>query len=392
MKWIALIVLAASLRGEDWPKFLGPRRDGTYQGEIAKSWPKEGPARSWEIAVGQGFAGPVVVGEKLFLFHRVGSEERLERFEAESGKSVWVNGYPATYRDDFGFDPGPRGTPAVADGRVFAYGADGVISAVDAESGKTLWRLDAKKDFDSKKGWFGRAPSPLVSGDLVLLQVGPVVALEVASGKVRWKTEDAEASYSSPALVGKTAFFLTRSELWSLEVGSGKLNWKYPFAPNMDASVLGATPLVSGEHLFVTGSYGAGAAVLRLTNGKEIWKSNDALSSHYATPVLREGFLYGFDGRQESRPAFVCVDFKTGKTKWRRDGFGAGTVTLVGDRLVIMLESGEIVLAAAAPDGYKEFHRAQILGNGVRAYPALADGFFYARSKDKLVRVNLKNE
>jgi outer membrane protein assembly factor BamB len=180
--------------------------------------------------------------------------------------------------------------------------------------------------------------------------------------------------------------------LWSLDTASGKANWKYSFAPNIDASVLGATPLVSGEHLFVTASYGAGAAVLRLSNGKEVWKSQEALSSHYATPVLRDGFVYGFDGRQESRPAFVCVDFKTGKSKWRKESYGAGTVTLAGDKLVIMMETGEIVLAAAAPDGYKEFHRAQILGNGVRAYPALADGFFYARSKDKLVRVNLKNE
>lgn len=389
--WVALLLSAATLCAEDWPQFLGPRRDGTYQGEIAKTWPKEGPVRSWEISVGNGFAGPVVVGEGVFLFHRVGDEEKLERFDAKTGKSVWVNGYPATYVDDFRFDPGPRATPAVAEGRVFAYGADGIISAVDAESGKTLWQVDAKKEFGSKKGWFGRAPSPIVSGDLVLLQVGPVVALETMTGKVRWKTEDDEASYSSPALAGKAALFLTRRELWSVDLGSGKVNWKYPFAPNIDASVIGATPLVSSEHLFITGSYGAGAAVLRLTNGKEVWKSNE-LSSHYATPVLRDGFLYGFDGRQEQRPAFVCVDWKTGKSKWRKESFGAGTVTLVGDRLLIMLETGELVLAAAAPEGYKEFHRAQILGNGVRAYPALADGFFYARSKDKLARVNLKNE
>jgi outer membrane protein assembly factor BamB len=392
MRWIALLLSAATLCAEDWPQFLGARRDGSYVGPVASQWPKEGPARSWETSVGQGFAGPVVVGNAVFLFHRQGSEEKLERFNAATRKSVWTNGYPATYRDDFGFDPGPRATPAVAEGRAFTYGADGIISAVDAESGKTLWRVDAKREFASKKGFFGRACSPLVFEDLVLIEVGGIVALEVASGKLRWKTAAAEAGYSSPTLDGKNALFLTRQELVSLEAGSGKLNWKYPFAPEIDASVTAATPLVSGDLIFISASYGAGAAALRLENGKpkEIWKADDALSNHYATGVHRDGFLFGFDGRQEQRPAFVCVDWKTGKSKWRKESFGAGTVTLVGDRLLILLDTGELVLAEASPASYKESQRAQVLGSGVRAYPALADGFFYARSKDKLVRLDLR--
>jgi outer membrane protein assembly factor BamB len=396
-----LLVFTISAWAEDWPQILGPRRDGTYVGAIASTWPKEGPNRVWEIAVGEGFAGPAVADGKVFLFQRKGEEEKLECLDAANGKSIWSNGYAATYRDDFGFDPGPRAVPTVANGKVFTYGPDGVISAVNVADGKTVWRIDGKKEFGSQKGFFGRASSPLVFGDLVLLNVGGesgagVVALHVATGKLRWKASDDEASYSSPTLGvfdGKTnALFLTRSELISIDPENGKVFFKYPFTPRISASVSAATPLVDGTMIFISASYGTGATVLRVEQGKavKVWAADSVLSNHYATSVHRNGLLFGFDGRQEEKAAFVCVDWKTGKSKWRKEHFGAGTVLLAGDRLLILLETGELILAEAGGDTYKELQRAQVLGSGVRAYPALADGFIYARSKDKLVKLDLR--
>jgi outer membrane protein assembly factor BamB len=397
--FIALFV-AISVGAEDWPQFLGARRDGSYSGEIANTWPKEGPQRTWQKDVGAGFAGPCVAQGKVYIFHRVGDEEKLDCLDANTGDTLWSTGYPATYRDGFGFDPGPRAVPAVADGRVFTYGADGIISATGVRTGAKLWRIDAKKEFASKKGWFGRAPSPIVVGDLVLLNVGGdgsgIIALDVANGKLRWKASSDEASYSSPTLAvfdGKTnALFVTRHEFISLDPATGKTLFQYPFGPTEDASVTAATPLVNGNLIFLSACYGAGSTSLRVENGKptKVWASDEAMLNHYATCVHHGDLLFGFDGRQEQRPAFACIDWKTGKTLWRKPGFGAGTVLIAGQRLIILLETGELVLAEAVGDAYKELQRAQVIGSGARAYPAIADGFLYARDKNKLVRLDLR--
>lgn len=397
---VAGLAFMLSAIGEDWPQFLGPRRDGSYTAVISSAWPKEGPTRAWQKDVGAGFAGPAVAQGKVFVFHRNANEEKLDCLDANTGELIWSSGYPATYRDGFGFDPGPRAVPTVADGRVFTYGADGIISAMDVRTGAKLWRIDAKEQFGSKKGWFGRASSPMVVGDLVLLNVGGegagIVALDVASGKLRWKASDDEASYSSPTLAsidGKTnALFLTRHEFLCLDPASGKILFKYPFGPTEDASVTAATPLVEGGTVFLSACYGAGSTALRIERGKpqKIWASDTAMLNHYATCVHRGNLLFGFDGRQEQGAAFACVDLKTGKTLWQKTRFGAGTVTIAGDKLLILLETGELVLAKASGDDYKELQRAQVMGSGVRAYPALADGFLYARSKDKLVRLDLR--
>jgi outer membrane protein assembly factor BamB len=387
-------------RAEDWPQFLGPRRDGSYSGEISSAWPKDGPARTWQKDVGPGFAGPAVTQGKVFIFYRSDNEEKLDCLDAATGNSAWSNGYPATYRDDFGFDPGPRAVPAIAEGRIFTYGADGIISAVGVRTGALLWRIDAKKEFMSAKGFFGRACSPMVFGDLLLLNVGgdgaSIVALDVASGKLRWKASDDEASYSSPALAvfdGKTnALFLTRHQFVALDPANGKIFFQYPFGPTERSSVTAATPLVNGDLVFLSGCYGAGSTALRIQKEKptKVWASEEAMLNHYATCVHRDNLLFGFDGRQEQRPAFACIDWNTGKQLWRKDGFGAGAVAMAGDRLLILLETGELVLAEATGAEYKELQRAQVVGSGGRAYPALADGFCYARGKDKLVRLDLR--
>ena len=397
--WFLLIWATLSCGAEDWPQFLGPRRDGSYAGKIAREWPREGPARNWQVDVGAGFAGPAVADGKVFIFHRASGQERLDCLEAATGKTIWSNGSPARYRDDFGFDPGPRAVPAVAEGRVFTYGADGIVSAVDADSGATLWRVDAKREFSSPKGFFGRASSPLVFGELVLLNVGGrdsgIVALEAATGKLRWKAGPPAASYSSPTVAvfdGRTnALFLTRDRFVGLDPLSGEIFFEYPFGPRERSSVTAATPLVDGDWVFLSACYGAGSTALKMKSGKpvKVWASDDAMLNHYATCVHRNGLLFGFDGRQEQTPAFACADWRNGKILWRNDDFGAGSVLIAGELLIVLLETGELILAEATGAQFRELQRAQVLGSDTRAHPAVAGGYLYARDQNKLARFKL---
>lgn len=389
---------------QDWPQFLGPTRDGVYHGtNLAASWPKEGPPLLWQKTVGPGFSGAVVASGKLILFHQVGAKEVVECLDAKNGKALWSFDYPSSYQDSYGRGEGPRATPAIADGRVYTFGAEGALHCLDFESGKKLWSIDARNRFKAGTGFFGIVCSPLVEGAAVLLNVGgkdgaSIVAFDKVSGKVLWTASDDEASYSSPVaatIKGKRyVFFLIRNQLTALDPISGKVFFEFPWRPQIQASVSAATPLIIGDLIFISASYGAGAATLRFKESgpEKIWGADGVLSNHYATSVHHNGFLYGFDGRQEQGCNLRCVELETGKMRWSEDGFGAGTLMLAGDQLLILTEKGELVRAPATPLQFKPSARAQILPFQARAYPALANGLLYARSKDKLVCVDLTKQ
>ena len=190
----------------------------------------------------------------------------------------------------------------------------------------------------------------------------------------------------------RSAIFLTRGNLVGLDPATGRVQFQRPWRARAAASVNVATPLVIGDLLFVSAEYGPGAGVMRLDGSTltDLWTSDDVLSNHYATSVYRDGYLYGFHGRQEFGPSFRAVEFRTGKVRWSQDQFRAGSVTLAGDRLLIIRESGELVLAAASPDAFRPIARAQILPATVRAFPALADGFLYVRNDNTLVCLDLR--
>ncbi|HEU0010509.1 MAG TPA: PQQ-binding-like beta-propeller repeat protein [Verrucomicrobiae bacterium] len=393
---------STSVAGADWPQLLGATRNGVYAApDLADSWPKEGPSVLWQKKVGQGFSGPVVATGKLVLFHRQGDKEVVECLDASDGRPFWRFDYASAYKDDFGFDEGPRATPTIAKSNVFTFGAEGVLNCLDLATGKRVWSVDAKKAFRARKGFFGIACSPLVQGDALIINVGGsdgagIVGFDHASGKVLWKTTDDEASYSSPTgatLDGKPcALVLTRNGLVGVDPLLGKVRFQFPFRPPMQASVTAATPLVIDDLLFISASYGTGAALLQVKGDgvEKRWAADNILSNHYATAVHQDGFLYGFDGRQEEGCNLRCVELRTGKVRWSQDRFGAGTIMLAGSRLLILTEKGELICAPATPTGFKPTARAQILSFQVRAYPALADGLFYARSKDTLVCVDLR--
>ena len=367
---------------------MGPSRDGVYTGGLVS---EAAPELVWKMDVGQGFSAPVVKGGRLILFHRLDNRERVDAVDAGTGELLWSYDYATAYRDDFGFDEGPRATPTVAGGRVFTFGAQGVLHALDFETGKKIWSVDTRARFGVRKGWFGAASSSLVVEDKLLHNVGSrdgagIVAFDTATGKVLWQATDDEVSYSSPTRAGSDGVFFTRSGLVLLELDSGVVRYEKRWRSRSNASVNGATPLVIDDIIFISASYGTGATVLRMSDEglEELWSSDDALSNHYATAVHRDGVLYGFHGRQEYGQAFRAIDLKSGKVHWSVDRFMAGTVTLSGDRLVIVRESGELVIAEASPEAFRVLGRAELLPGVIRAYPALANGHLYVRNERTL--------
>jgi len=391
------IVSGVSVFAHDWPQFLGPQRNGVYSGPpLASSWPAGGPRKVWRKPVGQGFAGPVVAGNRLILFHRVGDEEVVEALDARTGNAQWRYAYATAYRDDFGFDEGPRAVPVIAQGRVYTFGAEGHLHAIDLATGQRLWSVDTARRFQVRKGYFGAAGSPLVEDGRVIANVGGedggkdagVVAFKADTGEVLWRATNHQASYSSPvgATFGgrRTAVFFTRQGLLGLDPANGATRFERTWRSRSAASVNAASPVIVGDRIFISATYETGAALFRVEGNAltEIWSSDESMSNHYATSVVYNGVLYGFHGRQEFTPSLRAVALETGVVRWSQDRFKAGTVTLAGDKLLILRETGELMLAPAVPDAFRPMAQAQILPATVRALPALADGFLYARNSD----------
>lgn len=392
---------AATANAADWPQFLGPHRDGTSaETNLAAVWPADGPPVVWKAPVGRGFGGPVLAEGRVILHHRRDDAEVIEAFAVADGKPLWKHAYPATYRDDFGFDDGPRATPTVVSNRVFAFGAAGVLTCVDAATGARRWQADCAKELGADKGFFGFACSPLVMDGAVLVNVGGrdgagIAAHDADSGRLRWKATDDAAGYAAPVaaeLGGKpAAVFFTRAGLAVLDPADGTVRGTFPWRSREHASVNAAAPIVAGGRIFLTASYDTGAVLLDWREGRPrpVWQGDDILSAHYGSPVRRGEFLFGFDGRQERGARLRCVEWATGRVRWTQEGLGAGAVLVAGDRLLVLSERGELILAPASPAGFQPAARAQILGSDTRAMPALADGVLYARDKRQLVAVRL---
>jgi len=389
----------------DWPQFLGPTRNGVYRGPaLLETWPAGGPKVVWRKDVGEGFSGPVVAQGHVILFHRMNNREIVEALDPLKGTPQWKYDYPTAYRDDFGFDEGPRAVPVVADGIVYTLGAEGQFNALELATGKRIWGEDTRARFKVAKGFFGTGGSPLVEGGKVIANIGGadggIVAFDAKTGKVLWTATTDEASYSSGVMANiagrRTAVFLTRSNLVGLDPATGKVQFQKRWRALQAASVNAATPLVindpAGDLIFVSAEYGPGAGVFKVegANLTPLWTNDETLTNHYATSIYRDGFLYGFHGRQEFGQTLRAVEFKTGKVRWSQERFLAGSMILAGDRLLIMRETGELVLAPASPDAFRPLARAMVLPAVVRALPALADGRLYVRNEKTLVCLDLR--
>ena len=387
----------------DWPQFLGPHRNGTTQNEsIPFEFADGEPEIEWEHSIGNGFSGPVVSNGHVVISHRKGNRAVTDALNIEDGKPVWAYEYETDYVDNFGFDNGPRAVPLIHSKSVFIFGAEGMLHSLDAKSGELIWKRNLRKELGSSKGFFGRACSPIIIGNTLIIQAGGkgcgIIGLDPAKGTLKWKATDHEAGYASPiaSKIGnqEIAILFTRTGFLCIEAISGKILIEKAHRATMHASVNAASPvLIKPDEVFLSACYGVGASVWKINpeNRKinKLWELKNQLDSHYATPVQFEGHLIGYHGRQETGTEIRCIESSTGKVKWSSGRIPAGSITLANKTLIILTERGEMILAPANTDKFKPSARGQVLGAETRAMPALSNGRFFARDKKKLVSIKL---
>lgn len=398
---LVAVLLAGSIQAADWPQFLGPTRNGqSSETGLLQTLPQKGPVVLWKKEAGDGYSSPVVFGDQLFLFHRVGDKDVLDCLDAGSGKSKWTFSYETSYSDPLGKGNGPRSTPLVHDKYVYILAADGRLHCVDRAEGKKVWLKALHEDYRVPRNFFGVGTSPILEGENLILNVGGkghgIVALNKDTGKEVWKALDDDASYASPVVAtldGKRqVVFLTRKGLAILDPVDGSVRHTHAWHSRNPNSVNAATPLVVGDELFISSCYETGGTVLKVTKDKleTLWANDESLSLHFSSPVYHDGYLYGFHGRQEEGNEFRCVEWKTGKVKWTHEGLGCGSLIVADGQLIVMSERGDLILVEPTPKEYREKARASVLNGVVRAQMALANGKLYGRDGKKLVCWNFK--
>ena len=321
----------------DWVRVLGPEGRGVSpETGLLETWGADGPPLVWELAAGEGYSAPAVQGERLVYFHRVGDEEVVECLRAETGERFWAFRYPTDYRDSYGYSSGPRCSPLIDAERVYTYGVQGLLHCLELGTGEPLWKRDLTTEFEVPQDFFGVSSTPLVYGDLLIVHVGApggptVVGLDKHTGELRWEAgSNWRAGYSTP-VVGEVhgedrCFVFSGGKsrppsggLIGLDPSTGEVDFLYPLRSRSYESVNAACPVLVGDRVFVSASYDTGGALLDLKEdgGYEVAWTSDVLGAHFNTPIHRDGYLYGFDGRNEPDAALVCQELETGAEVWR---------------------------------------------------------------------------
>lgn len=385
----------------EWPQILGSSRNGVAVDSKQIGWNGK-PKVVWQIEVGDGFAGPVISNDELILFHRpLGIRGKLivQKFNVDSGKSIWKTELRSRYRGKMDGDTGPKATPVIQDGFIYCHGPDGELACLDFASGKTKWEVNTRKLFNAPTGYFGCGSSPIVVDGKLLLNVGgkegaAVVAFDASSGEVVWKSVDDTASYSSPIVVehdGKQmAIFLTRTKFVGLDVATGDVQFSNSFGVRGPTAV-GAMPVAFGSKIFANAAYNVGAMVIDLENlegqGGEIapdWANKKAFASHYGTPVFFEGHFYGTSGREDMRDgSFRCIDAATGDIKWDEPSFPVAHTLRIGKQLLALDHKGKLSLIEAMPGKFSVTSAAKVFDGETRAIPAYSNGRLFFRSNAK---------
>jgi outer membrane protein assembly factor BamB len=409
--------------GEDWPCFLGPRHDSTSAEKgLIVPWPKEGPRIVWEKEIGIGYSMPVVARGRLFLFDRIRNRCRLRALNAESSETLWTYEYLTDYRDQYGYNGGPRSSPVVDGDRVYCFGPEGMLHCVRVRDGKLVWKLDTAAQYGVVQNFFGVGASPIVEGDLLIVPVGGspagsrdtafdelkgngsgVVAFDKYTGKEKWKATDELASYASPVVktIGKRrwCFVFARGGLVGLDPATGKVDFTHPWRANLLESVNAANPVVIGDRVLITECYQLGSALLEVQPGgvKEVWTDkargrNKALSCHWNTPIVVDGHAYGSSGRNKGDAELRCIELATGKVKWTEPGLTRCQLLKVEDYLICLGETGTLDLLKINSAKYEKISSVVLKKDGKElleepawAAPILSHGLMWVRGDGRLV-------
>jgi outer membrane protein assembly factor BamB len=378
-----MLALALQATGADWPEWRGPNRNGVSNEKgWSTAWPKDGPKELWKGSVGTGFSSFTVSDGRLFTMGHDQGTDTVYALDAAKGSVLWKHSYPASLDPNL-YEGGPNATPTIHGGRVYTLGKQGQLFCFEAASGKIVWQKNLISDFGLKKPEWGFSSSPLIEGELILLNAGGAgTALKLKTGEQVW-TSPGAAAYPTPYpfnLEGgqRAAIFLTRDDLVTVGVRDGKVLWKTPWKTKYDMGVPDAAAY--GNKLFVSSWGEAGALIeFRGTEGHILWRNKD-MWQHVASPVVLGDYAYGFHGDASKGKELKCLDLRDGKIKWTQGDLPNGALMAADGKLIILTGQGELIIAEGSPAGFRPLARAQVLTGKCWTAPVLANGRIYARN------------
>ena len=400
----AVAALALSLPSlcvaADWPQFLGPGGDGTsVETDWNQDWRKKEPEVLWRAEVGTGCSSLAVANGLAFtLGHVRGKKDTVWCLDAGTGEVRWKKEYDQDLEPLY-YSGGPSATPLVAGDKLYVLGKDGDLRCLESATGAEVWMKSYTKDFGGREPKWGYAASPLLVNGLLICEPGgagaSVVALDPATGEVKWKAGSDPAAYATPRLFahgsGRGLAFLNTNGLVARDVAAGTELFRVPWTTPNDVNA--ATPTVHDGHVLLTADYGKGTALFKTGPGAPtvVWKDDD-LILQFQNTILHEGNVYCVHGGNTERASLRCIEFLTGRTRWKERVSGnRGSVLLAGGKLIVLSDAGELVLAEADPAGYRELGTVQVNKKTCWAPPSLANGLLYTRNNDgKVACVDLR--
>jgi outer membrane protein assembly factor BamB len=388
----------AVVYGIDWPQWRGPNRDGiSTETGLLDTWPAGGPHLVWKTTgLGEGYSSFAVVGDHLYTQGQEGDKEFVLALDAKTGKQLWKTMSGTSFNEQRGH--GPRGTPTVEGDRLWALAADGTLLCLESATGKRVWGMNVVDKFGGRVPHWGISESPLLAGNSVIVTPGgsgaSVVALDKTKGDLIWKSQSDPAAYSSPLAVDaggkRTVVVFTARGVMGLDLKSGEFQWRYDKVANRTANI--ATPIVHGNYVFLSSDYGTGCALLKIEPGpsgvtaSEVYFNRD-MRNHYSTSVLVGDYVYGF-----SSGILTAMKLLTGEVAWRNRSVGKGSVAYAEGKLYAMSEDGVVGLIEATPESYKEKSRFEINRGSYPTWtpPVIANRKLYLREQDNLYCYDIK--
>lgn len=377
-----LFILAApvcKVSGADWYRWRGPDLNGiSSETGWQEKWPAEGPKQLWKASVGTGFASFSVSRGRVYTMGNTKDSDITSCLDAQTGEVLWRHSYPAAL-DPNSFEGGPCATPAVADGRVFTFSRKGDLFCLDAAKGTVIWARHLNRELGLEIPRWGCASSALVTGNLVVQNMGSAgVALDARTGKVVWTSGKTSGAYATPVPVKIGAdpclAIFSRQSLIVVKTASGQEVFSFPWKTDYDVNA--ADPIIDGNKIFISSGYNRGAALLELdgTTPRKVWE-NKNMRNHFNTSVFWKGYIYGPDDS-----GLRCIAVDSGEVKWTDKEFRKGSLMIAGGKLVGLSERGELIIAEPTPDAFKPISRAKVLTGKCWTAPVLSNGHIYCRN------------